>query len=328
VIERETWLGAAAVAIVGYTVWNYGAISVARESFAGTSISIGRIVRNWWIAQDLLVGLDRALHLLSLEPEVVDKANPEAFPKVMEDVRFDDVVFGYGEGEPVLRGASLTARAGTITAIVGGTGAGKSTLMSLLLRLFDPGSGRVRINGVDLRDYAIADIRSNVAIALQKNVLFATTVHENIAYPESKVPREAVLAAARIACADEFVGELEQGYDTELGERGGKLSTGQRQRLSIARAVLRDTGILILDEPTAALDAETEQRVLRNLAQWGAGRVVFLITHRLSTIRNADQIAFIENGVVEELGTHDDLMAAAGRYKAFVEAETEGAAHD
>ena len=200
--------------------------------------------------------------------------------------------------------------------------------MSLLLRLFDPRSGRVRINGVDLRDYAIADIRSNVAIALQKNVLFATTVHENIAYPESKVPREAVLAAARIACADEFVGELEQGYDTELGERGGKLSTGQRQRLSIARAVLRDTGILILDEPTAALDAETEQRVLRNLAQWGAGRVVFLITHRLSTIRNADQIAFIENGVVEELGTHDDLMAAAGRYKAFVEAETEGAAHD
>ncbi len=328
VIERETWLGAAAVAIVGYTVWNYGAISVARESFAGTSISIGRIVRNWWIAQDLLVGLDRALHLLSLEPEVADKANPEAFPKVMEDVRFDDVVFGYGEGEPVLRGASLTARAGTITAIVGGTGAGKSTLMSLLLRLFDPRSGRVRINGVDLRDYAIADIRSNVAIALQKNVLFATTVHENIAYPESKVPREAVLAAARIACADEFVGELEQGYDTELGERGGKLSTGQRQRLSIARAVLRDTGILILDEPTAALDAETEQRVLRNLAQWGAGRVVFLITHRLSTIRNADQIAFIENGVVEELGTHDDLMAAAGRYKAFVEAETEGAAHD
>ena len=170
-------------------------------------------------------------------------------------------------------------------------------------------------------------MRSNAAIALQKNVLFATSVHENIAYAEGKVARENVAAAARVACADQFIDELDKGYDTELGERGGKLSTGQRQRLSIARAVLRDTPILILDEPTAALDAETEQQVLSNLSNWGRKRVVLLITHRLSTIRNADQIAFLENGVVAELGSHDELMALpTGRYRAFVEAETEGVA--
>lgn len=324
IVERETWLGAAAVAVVGYTVWNYGAISVARESFGGASISVGRVVRNWWIAQDLLVGLDRALYLLNLKPEVVDKENPEPFPATMQSVEFQDVVFAYGEGEPVLNGVNLTARAGTITAIVGGTGAGKSTLMSLLLRLFDPGSGSVRINGTSLDQYAVDEVRANAAIALQKNVLFATTVHENIAYAEGKLAREAVVASARVACADEFIGALEKGYDTELGERGGKLSTGQRQRLSIARAIVRDTPILILDEPTAALDAETEQHVLANLADWGSGRVVFLITHRLSTIRSADQIAFLEDGVVAELGTHEALMARNGRYKAFVQAETEG----
>jgi len=327
IIERETWLGAAAVAIVGYTVWNYGANTVARESFAGSSISVGRVVRNWWISQDLLVGLDRALYLLNLKPEVVDKGHPDSFPETIQEVTFEDVVFGYGEGESILKGVNLTAQAGAITAIVGGTGAGKSTLMSLLLRLFDPRSGAVRINGTSLTDYAVDDVRSNAAIALQKNVLFATSVHENIAYAEGKVARDNVAAAARVACADQFIDELDKGYDTELGERGGKLSTGQRQRLSIARAVLRDTPILILDEPTAALDAETEQQVLSNLSNWGRKRVVLLITHRLSTIRNADQIAFLENGVVAELGSHDELMALpTGRYRAFVEAETEGVA--
>ena len=149
---------------------------------------------------------------------------------------------------------------------------------------------------------------------------------DNIAFGTPGADRDAIEAAARVSCADEFVREMTSGYDTELGERGGKLSSGQRQRLSIARAVVRDTPILILDEPTASLDARTEQRVLANLAEWGRGRVIFLITHRLSTIRNADRIALIEDGRIAELGTHDELIARpAGRYRAFVEAETLGA---
>jgi ABC-type multidrug transport system fused ATPase/permease subunit len=174
---------------------------------------------------------------------------------------------------------------------------------------------------------AIDDIRANTAIALQKNVLFTDTVANNIKFGTPEADRTAVETAARVACADDFITEMAKGFDTELGERGGKLSAGQRQRLSIARAIVRDTPILILDEPTASLDARTEQRVLENLSNWGAGRVIFLITHRLSTIRNADQIAFLEGGRIKELGQHDELMAReAGRYRAFVNAEIVGKA--
>ena len=171
------------------------------------------------------------------------------------------------------------------------------------------------------------DIRANTAIALQKNVLFAATVLDNIRYGAPAATLADVEAAGRVACAAEFVETMPKGYRTELGERGGKLSTGQRQRLSIARAVVRNTPILILDEPTAALDAETERRLLANVAEWGRERIVFLITHRLSTIRNADQIAFLEAGKVVEIGSHDGLMGnPEGRYRSFLEAETQGAA--
>jgi ABC-type multidrug transport system fused ATPase/permease subunit len=165
------------------------------------------------------------------------------------------------------------------------------------------------------------DVRANISIALQQNILFATSVAENIRYGMRDVDDAQVIAAAKVACADEFICTLADGYDTELGERGGKLSTGQRQRISIARAILRDTPILILDEPTASLDAETERQVMTNLAAWAQSRVVFIITHRLSTIRNADQIAFLEDGVVKELGTHQQLVAQQGPYAEFVAAE-------
>ena len=234
--------------------------------------------------------------------------------------------FAYDADQSVLEGVNLTARAGTVTALVGATGSGKSTLMSLLLRLYDPSAGTVRINGVDIRDIGIDDLRGNMAIALQQNVLFAATVADNIGYASRGASRRDIEAAARVACADEFIRRMANGYDTELGERGGKLSTGQRQRLSIARAIVRDTPILILDEPTASLDAETEQRLLANLSDWGRDRIVFVITHRLSTIRNADQIAFLEGGRIGEVGDHDALMAMSdGRYRRFVEAETEAA---
>jgi ABC-type multidrug transport system fused ATPase/permease subunit len=172
---------------------------------------------------------------------------------------------------------------------------------------------------------AIDDIRVNTAIVLQKNVLFADTVANNIKFGTPFADRTAIEDAARVACADDFIAQMAEGYDAELGERGGKLSAGQRQRLSIARAIVRNTPILILDEPTASLDARTEQQVLANLSEWGIGKVIFLITHRLSTIRNADQIAFLENGRIKELGQHDELMARdGGRYRAFVNAEIFG----
>ncbi len=324
--ERETFLGALVATFIGFVVWNYGAFSSARGRVEGATGSARGLIGIWMRMQDLFIALERAFYLLDLEPEVTDPENPVAFPAPIDTVSWENLSFGYLANKQVLNGATLQVSAGTVTAIVGGTGSGKSTLMSLLLRLYDPDDGRICINGVDLRDMSIDDIRANTAIALQKNVLFADTVHNNIVFGAANVERHAVEEAAEIACARDFVLEMPKGFDKELGERGGKLSAGQRQRLSIARAVVRDTPILILDEPTSSLDARTEQQVLENLAKWGTGRIILLITHRLSTIRNADQIAFLDNGQIMELGQHDELMAREnGRYRAFVEAEIVGA---
>ena len=323
--ERETFLGAAAAAFVGFAVWNYGALEVARSRVNGVASGSLDLLAAWMRIQDLIVALERAFALLDIEPEVLDPEHPIAVPAPVTTVAWQGVAFGYEEGKEVLTEVDLVARAGTVTAIVGATGAGKSTLLALLLRLFDPTRGAVTINGVDLRSLALDDVRATAAIALQKNVLFADTVAANIAFGSARAERAAIERAAQIADADAFIRELPNGYDTELGERGGKLSTGQRQRLSIARALVRDAPILILDEPTAALDARTERRVLANLGAWaaqGAGRVIFLITHRLSTIRNADNIAFLDQGRIVEHGVHDELMARPdGRYRAFVHAE-------
>ncbi len=323
--ERSTWL-AGAVALVGFAVWDLGAYKAAR-GHSGTVFHWSNFLMTLWLrCQDMAVGLDRAFYLLELEPEVVDAEDAAPMPAPIRDVTYDNVHFEYESGKPVLEGVTLEARAGTVTAIVGATGSGKSTLTSMLLRLYDPDEGSVTVNGVDLRAIQMDDLRANVAIALQKNVLFANTVAENIGYATESASREDIEAAATIACAHDFIEKMENGYDTELGERGGKLSTGERQRLTIARAIVRDTPILILDEPTASLDAETEHEVLSGLAEWGRERVLFLVTHRLSTIRNADQIAFIEGGRIVEVGDHDTLMANPdGRYRAFVAAETDGA---
>ena len=325
VVERETFLGAWAVALIGFMIWNLGSFQVARGRVQGLAFMGRGVVTVWIKMQDMFIALERAFYLLDLEPDVVDPENPISFPQPIENVTWQDVRFGYGPSQNILDGINLRADAGTVTAIVGGTGAGKSTVMSMLLRLYDPDGGEVLVNDVSIKDMAIDELRGNTAIALQKNVLFADTVANNICYTKLDASREEIEAAAKVACADEFVQMMSEGYDTELGERGGKLSTGQRQRLSIARAVVRDTPILILDEPTASLDARTEHQVLSNLAEWGKGRVIFLITHRLSTIRNADQIAFLENGQFVEYGSHDELMAMEdGRYRNFVIAETDG----
>ena len=316
----STFLGGS-IALVGFAVWNLGAFKVATGRGEEVSAQIWELAFYWSTVQDLVAGLKRAFFLLDLEPEVVDVESPQAFPEKLKEVRIENIEFGYQPDRMILKGASLSAKTGTLTAIVGATGSGKSTLMSMLLRLYNPDSGAVFVNEVALSQMSAEDVRSNVSIALQQNVLFATSVADNIRYGRSDIDQGQVTAAAQVACADDFVRAMPDGYDTELGERGGKLSTGQRQRISIARAVLRDTPILILDEPTASLDAETERRVMANLGEWGRERVVFIITHRLSTIRNADQIAFLEDGVIKELGSHQQLLAQNGAYAEFVAAE-------
>ena len=318
--ERETFLGAAAVTVIGFAVWNLGAFEDARERLGGALFGATGLVGVWARLQDLFIGLERAFYLLDLEADIVDLDDPLPFPEPIESVAWQGVQFAYDPARPVLQGVDLVARSGTVTAVVGGSGAGKSTLVSLLLRLYDPDRGRVLINGTDLKSLGIDDIRENSAIALQRNVLFAGTVADNIGYAAQSPSRAGIEEAARIACADGFIRELADGYDTELGERGGKLSSGQRQRLSLARAIVRNTPILILDEPTAALDAETELEVMRNLQRWGENRIVFLVTHRLATIRNADQIVFLEQGRPVEIGDHESLLRAGGRYRRFVEA--------
>ncbi len=329
IFERETLLGAMVAGLIGFAIWNTGAFQTAQDRLSSLSGSASYLLDIWMRIQDLFIALRRAFELLDAPIEVEESAHPEAYPNPIESVAWNQVEFAYEkDGRSVLSELTLQAHVGTVTAIVGLTGSGKSTMMSLLLRLFDPARGDVRINDKDIRQLKLDDVRRNCAIALQKNVLFNDTVANNIAFGARQINRGAIEQAAKIAEADEFIQELEKGYDTELGERGGKLSAGQRQRLSIARAVVRDTAILILDEPTASLDARTEQRVLQNLAAWGKGKVILLITHRLSTIQNADHIALLEGGRIVESGTHKALLAQAGKYATFVRTELESSSDD
>ena len=317
---ESTFFGGS-IALVGFAVWNLGAFKAATGRGEEVSAQVWELAFYWCTVQDLVAGLKRAFFLLDLQPEVVDVETPQAFPRTLQQVRIENVSFGYQPDSLILKGATLEAKVSTVTAIVGATGSGKTTLMSMLLRLYNPDAGAVFIDDIEMSQMSAEDVRSNISIALQQNVLFATTVAENIRYGLADVDEERVVTAAKVACADEFIRAMPYGYDTELGERGGKLSTGQRQRISIARAVLRDTPILILDEPTASLDAETESQVMSNLAEWGRSRVIFIITHRLSTIRNADQIAFLEDGMIKELGSHQQLLDQNGAYAEFLAAE-------
>ena len=326
IVERETFLGAAVAGLIGFVIWNLGGFEIARGRIESVSGNARYLLGIWMRMQDLFIALRRAFDLLDTPQEVTETSYPVEYPEPIQSVAWKRVSFAYeAEGSPVLTNLSLTAKAGTVTAIVGATGSGKSTMMSLLLRLFDPDDGEVCLNGIDLRDLRIADVRKNCAITLQKNVLFNETVANNIAFGTGHVSRTDIEQAAEIANVHSFVQSLEKGYDTELGERGGKLSAGQRQRISIARAVVRNTPILILDEPTASLDARNEQRVLANLAAWGTDKIILLITHRLSTIQNADLIALIEHGQIVETGAFAELTARpGGRFAAFAQSELVG----
>lgn len=321
--NRETF-AAVLIGLIGlsFVRWNLSAFQWGQgQQFGAAGLTQG-LLTQWTTAQDMAMGLERVFGVLDIEPDVVDDANAIDMPPFEEEIRFDDVSFAYVEGQPVLSGIDFGVRPGSVTAIVGPTGSGKSTLVAMLTRLFDPDAGRVTIDGTDIRKLTLESLRSNVSIALQENVLFAMSLRDNIRYAVPEASDEAVERAAHVACLDDFADDLPDGLDTMLGDRGGKLSTGQRQRLSIARAVVKDAPILVLDEPTAALDAMTEQRVLGRLAEWGAGRAIVLITHRVSTIRRAAQILYLDNGRVIEQGSHDELMTLmGGRYRRFVETE-------
>ena len=306
----------------GFAAWNLGSFTAASTRVNDGVGSLESLITIWGRAQDMAVGLNRVFEILDLEPEIMDAPDATDLESIGDGVAFQNVTFGYDRLRPVLSDINMTSSIGHITAIVGATGTGKSTLMSLLLRLADPQSGIVTVGGRDIRTITLASLRRQISIATQENILFTASVLENIRYAVPEADQESVIKAAKIACADEFIDQLSQGYDTPLGERATKLSTGQRQRIVIARALVKDSPILILDEPTAALDAETELRVMDNLRQWGESRCVFLITHRLSTIRQAHNVMYLRDGRVAAFGPHDQLIQDNTNYRSFVEAET------
>ena len=251
---------------------------------------------------------------LSLQEEVQERSGAHPLPPFSRQVEFDNVSFGYDAGTPILRGIRLEARAGAVLAFVGSSGAGKTSLVNLLPRFYDVTSGTLRIDGLDVCEVTLSSLREQMSIVTQETILFHDTVWNNICYGQLNLSEETVQAAARAALAHDFIMELPLGYQTLVGERGQRLSGGQRQRLAIARALLKDSPILILDEATSELDSESEMLVQKALANLMVNRTVFVIAHRLSTIRRADKIVVLDDGGVAEVGTHQELLAHGGIY--------------
>lgn len=264
---------------------------------------------------EAFAGLDRIREIRRMATEDEDDANLAPLDSVDGAVEFEDVSFEYNEGAPVLKHVSFRAAAGSTTALVGSSGSGKSTMISLVMAFNRPLSGRVIVDGHDLTTVRLRDFRSHLGVVLQDNFLFDGSIAENIAFARPHADREAIVAVSRIAHCDEFIQEFEQGYDTIVGERGVRLSGGQRQRVAIARAILADPRILILDEATSSLDSESEALIQDGLRSLRQGRTTFVIAHRLSTIRSADQILVLEHGEIVERGTHEELIAVGGRYR-------------
>jgi ABC-type multidrug transport system fused ATPase/permease subunit len=264
---------------------------------------------------EAFAGLDRIRELRRMTTEDAEDATRVALNGIRGDVAFDGVTFAYVAGTPVLKRVSFRAPAGSTTALVGSSGSGKSTLISLVLAFNRPQEGRVLVDGRDLATVRLADYRTHLGVVLQDNFLFDGTVAENIAFARPHATREEVKAVARIAHCEEFVEKFEQQYDTVVGERGVKLSGGQRQRIAIARAILADPRLLVLDEATSSLDSESEAKIQDGLRALRRGRTTFVIAHRLSTIRSADQILVLEGGEIVERGSHEELLAAKGRYR-------------
>jgi ATP-binding cassette subfamily B protein/subfamily B ATP-binding cassette protein MsbA len=271
---------------------------------------------------DQLVQFNASLDLLDTEPEVTEKPDAVELGRARGRVTAQGVNFTYKGRKATLSDISFHARPGERVAIVGHTGAGKSTLMSLLIRFYDPQAGRIEMDGVDLRDLTLKSLRDQIGVVLQEPLLFSGTIEDNIRYGKLEATKEAVIEAARAANADDFISGLPNGYGTLIGERGAQLSGGERQRICVARAFLKDAPILILDEPTSSIDSKTERVILDALDDLMEGRTSFMIAHRLSTVRHVDQILVMNEGTIVERGTHDDLVQGGGIYSQLYEAQT------
>jgi ATP-binding cassette subfamily B protein/subfamily B ATP-binding cassette protein MsbA len=289
---------------------------------------VWNIVNTFSELQRSLAAMERVFEILGMEADKPDKPDAVDAPAVVNELRFEHVDFEYRDGMPVVKDFDVTVPGGTVVALVGRSGAGKTTVTDIVARFHDPTRGRVLLNGIDVRDFRLRTYRELLAMVQQEVFLFDGTVRDNIAYGRHDATDAEVEDAARRANAHEFIAKLPLGYKTFIGERGVKLSGGQRQRLAIARAILARPQILILDEATSNLDTESEQLIQASMAELLAGRTTFVIAHRLSTVRRADMILLMEDGCITERGTHDQLMAARGVYYEMVMRQMESHGED
>lgn len=324
-LEALSYVSLAIVGVVGGLSLLYG------QGILGATVSLGLIITFigytqqfnrpvqqisvlWTNLQSAIAGAERIFELLDVDPDIIEKPYAIDLPKLEGKISFQNVWAEYNPGEPVLMGVDIETSPGETVAIVGPTGAGKTTIIKLLPRFWDVRSGSVKVDGYDVRDVTKKSLRKQIGMVLQDNFLFSDTVMNNIRYGRPEATDEEVIVAAKLARADSFIQKLEFGYDTVLGERGSGLSQGQRQLLAIARVALIDPRILILDEATSSVDTRTERQIQSALDEMLAGRTSFVIAHRLSTIRNADQVLVLDQGQIIERGTHTELLAAKGFY--------------
>ena len=309
----------------GFVLWRGASLILKGAMTAGAlTVFLAYLTKFFKPVQDLAkmtntiaqttVGVERVQAILETDTTIADRPGAQEPDKIRGEIVFDNVAFEYVKEEPILKGVSFDIKPGQFIGIVGPTGGGKSTVVSLIARFYDPTSGGIKLDGVDIRDYKLNSLRDQIGYVLQDTVLFRGTIRDNIAYGRPNATQEEIEAAAKLANADEFIAAMPHGYDTLVGERGLTLSGGQRQRIGIARAIIRNSPILILDEPTAALDTESERTVIEALERLMKGRTVITIAHRLSTIRDADKIVVLKDHVVAEQGTHQELLQLGGIY--------------
>lgn len=322
-------MGTMAGMITGFctlAIWFVGGLSVAHGRLGVGDISgflyyagllwgpAVRITGVNQMIQNAMASIDRIFETLDTLPDVREREDAISLDGMRGEVEFHNVFFGYEPDQLVLKNVSLVAQPGAVTALVGPSGGGKTTLINLIPRFYDPVSGSIRVDGIDVRDLRLSSLRQEIAIVLQDTYLFSGTIKENIRYGRPNATDDEVVEAAKMANAHDFIMEQKYGYDTEIGERGARLSGGQKQRIGIARAVLRNPKILILDEATSMLDSEAESEIRGAISKLMQGRTTFVIAHRLSTVMNADQILVIDDGEIAERGTHQELAQAGGRY--------------